>query len=144
MQELHDGTTLEELITRDVSEFLDGAGQDPEWRVEDLSYGPNRIWCVICETWTNGPMQYADHCIGKHHKKNLDKQVRAENTDRVPAPPAPIPRPPEAFSGGALAVTCDVCKRELNSPGQFRDHIQGKSHKKKVAEKEKAMLREFQ
>ena len=29
-----------------------------------------RKWCDYCEMWLNGPIQYADHVIGKKHRKN--------------------------------------------------------------------------
>ena len=31
------------------------------------------VYCVICEMWINGDVQWQDHSIGRKHKKNLKR-----------------------------------------------------------------------
>ena len=35
------------------------------------------VYCALCDVLLNGPIQYRDHCIGKAHKRRLDRRDRS-------------------------------------------------------------------
>ena len=40
------------------------------------------VWCMLCDTWCNGPAQLEDHKIGKKHRNN-NKPSEQTNKDAV-------------------------------------------------------------
>ena len=44
---------------------------------------PQPIYCGLCSMWLNGPGQWADHQIGKKHRKRIKAGARAQRADRA-------------------------------------------------------------
>ncbi|CAE7633511.1 unnamed protein product, partial [Symbiodinium sp. CCMP2456] len=57
------------------------------------------IYCKHCQMWLNGPAQWADHEIGKKHRKAVRRQQVERYSGKFPDFPGTekIPPPPEAF-----------------------------------------------
>lgn len=94
------------------------------------------IYCKHCQMWLNGPTQWADHEIGKKHRKAVHRQQgtqvfkdkepedSSKETEEVPKPVE------EKKSPEPEAIYCKYCNMWLNGPTQWEDHEKGRKHRK--------------
>ena len=108
--------------------------EDPVRKQEEQE---GAIYCKHCQMWLNGPTQWADHEIGKKHRKAVHraqaaKQEKQESIESQEAAKALAAEAEKKTNAEHEAIFCKHCEMWLNGPTQWADHEIGKKHRKAV------------
>ena len=63
-----------EAVEEGANDESKGPGEEANSQIDDeANEQAMAVYCKECQTWLNGPRQWADHKIGKKHRKNVQK-----------------------------------------------------------------------
>lgn len=140
----------ESLVESEAESSESSVEEDPQAKTQTEQDGA--IFCEHCQMWLNGPTQWADHEIGKKHRKAVHRQ-QASNREKGKRPQPPLPglggvdvpgfsnEPEKEIPKGAEerkpveqheTIYCKHCEMWLNGPTQWADHEIGKKHQKAI------------
>lgn len=137
----------ESLVESEDESSEGSVEEDPQAKTQTEQDGA--IFCEHCQMWLNGPTQWADHEIGKKHRKAVHRQ-QALSKDKVKRPlpglggvdvPGLGNEPEKDIPKGVEerkpveqheTIYCKHCEMWLNGPTQWADHEIGKKHQKAI------------
>eukprot|EP00439_Symbiodinium_sp_Y106_P063093 s3271_g9.t1 len=73
------------------SEIIAGDAKESDMHEKKPTEHDGAIYCKHCQMWLNGPAQWADHEIGKKHRKAVRRRqvegCSGKVSEKIPAPP---------------------------------------------------------